>query len=49
MIWGGGSPAAAKRAGRFGLDFFAQGGGAELEAIYADGGAGRTATSPASA
>src|SRR4051812_35741257 len=25
VMWGGGSPAAAKRAGRFGLDFFAQG------------------------
>ena len=36
IAWGGGSPAAAKRAGRFGLDFFAQGGGAELEAVYAD-------------
>ena len=35
VSWGGGSPAAAKRAGRFGLDFFAQGGGAELEAVYA--------------
>lgn len=36
VMWGGGSPAAAKRAGRFGLDFFAQGGGPELEGIYAD-------------
>ncbi len=36
VIWGGGSPAAAKRAGRFGLDFIAQGGGPELEAIYAE-------------
>lgn len=36
VIWGGGSPAAAKRAGRFGLDFIAQGGGSELEAIYAE-------------
>ena len=36
VIWGGGSPAAAKRAARFGLDFIAQGGGAELEAVYAD-------------
>lgn len=35
VIWGGGSPAAAKRAGRFGLDFFAQGGGPQLEATYA--------------
>ena len=36
VSWGGGSPAAAKRAGRFGLDFFAQGGGSELEAVYAE-------------
>jgi alkanesulfonate monooxygenase SsuD/methylene tetrahydromethanopterin reductase-like flavin-dependent oxidoreductase (luciferase family) len=35
IAWGGGSPAAARRAGRFGLDFFAQGGGAELEEVYA--------------
>jgi len=35
-MWGGGSPVAAKRAGRFGLDFYAQGGGPELEGIYAD-------------
>jgi alkanesulfonate monooxygenase SsuD/methylene tetrahydromethanopterin reductase-like flavin-dependent oxidoreductase (luciferase family) len=35
VIWGGGSPAAAKRAARFGLDFMAQGGGPELEEIYA--------------
>ena len=35
VIWGGGSPAAAKRAARFGLDFIAQGGGPELEEIYA--------------
>lgn len=35
IAWGGGSVAAAKRAGRFGLDFFAQGGGPELEEIYA--------------
>jgi alkanesulfonate monooxygenase SsuD/methylene tetrahydromethanopterin reductase-like flavin-dependent oxidoreductase (luciferase family) len=34
VMWGGGSPAAAKRAARFGLDFFAQGGGPELEEIY---------------
>ena len=34
VIWGGGSPAAAKRAGRFGLGFIAQGGGPELEEIY---------------
>lgn len=36
VAWGGGSPAAARRAGRHGLDFFAQGGGSELETIYAD-------------
>src|SRR5689334_1706683 len=36
VIWGGGSPAAARRAGRFGLDFIAQGGGPELEEIYAE-------------
>jgi alkanesulfonate monooxygenase SsuD/methylene tetrahydromethanopterin reductase-like flavin-dependent oxidoreductase (luciferase family) len=36
ISWGGGSKAAAKRAGRFGLDFLAQGGGPELEAVYAD-------------
>jgi alkanesulfonate monooxygenase SsuD/methylene tetrahydromethanopterin reductase-like flavin-dependent oxidoreductase (luciferase family) len=36
VIWGGGSPAAAKRAARFGLDFIAQGGGQELEEIYAN-------------
>lgn len=36
VIWGGGSPAAAKRAARFGLDFIAQGGGAELERVYSD-------------
>jgi alkanesulfonate monooxygenase SsuD/methylene tetrahydromethanopterin reductase-like flavin-dependent oxidoreductase (luciferase family) len=37
LAWGGGSVAAAKRAGRFGLDFFAQGGDpVELEAAYAD-------------
>ena len=34
VMWGGGSPAAAKRAGRFGLGFFAQGGGPELEEVY---------------
>jgi alkanesulfonate monooxygenase SsuD/methylene tetrahydromethanopterin reductase-like flavin-dependent oxidoreductase (luciferase family) len=34
LAWGGGSAAAAKRAGRFGLDFFAQGGGPELEGVY---------------
>ena len=36
IMWGGGSPAAAKRAGRFGLGFLAQGGGPELEQVYAD-------------
>jgi alkanesulfonate monooxygenase SsuD/methylene tetrahydromethanopterin reductase-like flavin-dependent oxidoreductase (luciferase family) len=36
VMWGGGSPPAARRAARFGLDFLAQGGGPELEAIYAD-------------
>ena len=36
VMWGGGSPAAARRAGRFGLDFFAQGGGSDLEHVYAD-------------
>lgn len=36
IMWGGGSPAAAKRAGRFGLGFLAQGGGPELEEIYAE-------------
>jgi alkanesulfonate monooxygenase SsuD/methylene tetrahydromethanopterin reductase-like flavin-dependent oxidoreductase (luciferase family) len=36
VMLGGGSPAAAKRAGRFGLGFLAQGGGAELERIYAE-------------
>jgi alkanesulfonate monooxygenase SsuD/methylene tetrahydromethanopterin reductase-like flavin-dependent oxidoreductase (luciferase family) len=35
VMWGGGSPAAAKRAARFSLDFMAQGGGPELEEIYA--------------
>lgn len=34
IMWGGGSPAAAKRAARFGLDLFAQGGGAEVEEAY---------------
>src|SRR5262249_13431879 len=34
VAWGGGSSAAAERAGRLGLDFFAQGGGPELEAIH---------------
>jgi alkanesulfonate monooxygenase SsuD/methylene tetrahydromethanopterin reductase-like flavin-dependent oxidoreductase (luciferase family) len=36
VFWGGGSPAAAKRAGRFGLGFIAQGGGAHLEQVYAE-------------
>jgi alkanesulfonate monooxygenase SsuD/methylene tetrahydromethanopterin reductase-like flavin-dependent oxidoreductase (luciferase family) len=36
IAWGGGSAPAARRAGRFGLDFFAQGGEPELEQIYAD-------------
>lgn len=36
IMWGGGSPPAARRAGRFGLDFFAQGGGPELEEVYAE-------------
>ena len=35
VAWGGGSVAAARRAARFGLDFFAQGGGAEVEDAYA--------------
>ena len=34
VAWGGGSAPAARRAGRFGLDFFAQGGGAELAEVY---------------
>jgi alkanesulfonate monooxygenase SsuD/methylene tetrahydromethanopterin reductase-like flavin-dependent oxidoreductase (luciferase family) len=34
LAWGGGSAAAARRAGRNGLDFFAQGGGPELEDVY---------------
>jgi alkanesulfonate monooxygenase SsuD/methylene tetrahydromethanopterin reductase-like flavin-dependent oxidoreductase (luciferase family) len=36
VSWGGGSIAAAKRAGRFGLDFIAQGGDPALEAVYQD-------------
>ena len=36
VMWGGGSPAAARRAARFGLGFLAQGGGSELEDVYAD-------------
>jgi len=35
IIWGGGSPAAARRAARFGLDLIAQGGGPEVEEAYA--------------
>lgn len=35
LAWGGGSEPAARRAGRFGLDFFAQGGGPELAEVYA--------------
>jgi alkanesulfonate monooxygenase SsuD/methylene tetrahydromethanopterin reductase-like flavin-dependent oxidoreductase (luciferase family) len=34
VLWGGGSPAAARRAARFGLDLIAQGGGPEVEAAY---------------
>jgi alkanesulfonate monooxygenase SsuD/methylene tetrahydromethanopterin reductase-like flavin-dependent oxidoreductase (luciferase family) len=34
VFWGGGSPAAARRAGRFGVGFLAQGGGQELQAVY---------------
>lgn len=36
VMWGGGSPAAARRAARFGLDLIAQGGGAEVEQAYAE-------------
>ncbi len=36
LSWGGGSVAAAKRAGRFGLDFFAQGGDPSLADVYAE-------------
>lgn len=36
VAWGGGSEAAARRAGRHGLDFFAQGGGPTLGDVYAD-------------
>ena len=36
IAWGGGSVAAAKRAGRHRLDFFAQGGDASLADVYAD-------------
>ena len=34
VAWGGGSVAAARRAGRFGIGFLAQGGGPELEVAY---------------
>ncbi len=34
VAWGGGSEAAAKRAGRFGLDFFAQSGDESLRTVY---------------
>jgi alkanesulfonate monooxygenase SsuD/methylene tetrahydromethanopterin reductase-like flavin-dependent oxidoreductase (luciferase family) len=36
IAWGGGSAAAARRAGRHGLDFLSQGGDPALEAIYAE-------------
>ena len=36
MGWGGGSVAAARRAGRFGLDFFAQGGDESLVVAYGE-------------
>ena len=35
VAWGGGSPAAAERAGRHGLDFFGQGGDPSLAEVYA--------------
>jgi len=34
VFWGGGSPPAARRAGRFGIGFLAQGGGPELQGVY---------------
>jgi len=34
ISWGGGTPAAARRAGRHGVGFMAQGGGPELQEIY---------------
>ena len=34
VLWGGGSVAAARRAGRFGLGFLSQGGGADLQTEY---------------
>lgn len=36
IAWGGGSEAAARRAGRHGLDFLSQGGDPSLEQIYAE-------------
>lgn len=36
VAWGGGSAAAARRAGRHGIPFFAQGGPADLEQVYLD-------------
>jgi alkanesulfonate monooxygenase SsuD/methylene tetrahydromethanopterin reductase-like flavin-dependent oxidoreductase (luciferase family) len=36
VAWGGGSVAAARRAGRHGIGFLAQGGGDELQAAYED-------------
>jgi alkanesulfonate monooxygenase SsuD/methylene tetrahydromethanopterin reductase-like flavin-dependent oxidoreductase (luciferase family) len=36
LAWGGGSVPAARRAGRFGLDFFAQGGDPGLADVYAE-------------
>ena len=36
IAWGGASKAAARRAGRNGLNFIAQGGGPELQAVYED-------------
>jgi alkanesulfonate monooxygenase SsuD/methylene tetrahydromethanopterin reductase-like flavin-dependent oxidoreductase (luciferase family) len=36
VAWGGGSAAAARRAGRHGLAFIAQGGDPDLERVYAD-------------
>ena len=39
LMYGGHSPAAARRAGRFGLDFFAEGENEGLEAAYREGAA----------
>ena len=36
IAWGGGSAAAARRAARHGIGFFAQGGGAHLSQVYED-------------